>query len=60
MRVESTATFYHLLHATSHGTYEILFSDNIVDRIGDAIAKELGERTLGQLVDAHLDKEQVH
>jgi [NiFe] hydrogenase diaphorase moiety large subunit len=33
VRVESTATFYHLLHATSHGTYEILFSDNIVDRM---------------------------
>ena len=34
--------------------------DNIVDRIDDAITKELGERTLGQLVDAHLDREQAH
>ena len=31
--VESTATFYHLLHARSHGVYEILFSDNIVDHM---------------------------
>jgi [NiFe] hydrogenase diaphorase moiety large subunit len=31
--VESTATFYHLLHDTSHGAYEILFSDNIVDQM---------------------------
>ena len=31
--VESTATFYHLLHDASHGTYEILFSDNIVDQM---------------------------
>ncbi len=34
--------------------------NSIVDRIDDAIAKELGERTLGQLVDAHLEKEATH
>jgi [NiFe] hydrogenase diaphorase moiety large subunit len=33
VEVESTATFYHLLHGSSHGAYEILFSDNIVDRM---------------------------
>jgi len=33
VHVEATATFYHLLHAESHGVYEILFSDNIVDRM---------------------------
>lgn len=33
VRVESTATFYHLLHTESHGAYEVLFSDNIVDRL---------------------------
>jgi [NiFe] hydrogenase diaphorase moiety large subunit len=33
VQVESTATFYHLLHSTSHGAYEVLFSDNIVDRM---------------------------
>ena len=33
VRVESTATFYHLLHSSSHGAYEILFSDNIVDQM---------------------------
>ncbi len=33
VRVESTATFYHLLHTQSHGVYEILFSDNIVDQM---------------------------
>ena len=33
VRVEATATFYHLLHAESHGVYEILFSDNIVDHM---------------------------
>ncbi len=31
--VESTASFYHLLHDSSHGAYEILFSDNIVDQM---------------------------
>jgi [NiFe] hydrogenase diaphorase moiety large subunit len=31
VRVESTASFYHFFHAASHGAYEILFSDNIVD-----------------------------
>jgi [NiFe] hydrogenase diaphorase moiety large subunit len=30
-RIESTASFYHFFHAASHGVYEILFSDNIVD-----------------------------
>jgi [NiFe] hydrogenase diaphorase moiety large subunit len=30
-RVESTASFYHFFHGSTHGTYEILFSDNIVD-----------------------------
>jgi membrane protein len=34
--------------------------NSIVDRIGDAITAELGERTLGQLVDAHLDKDRAH
>lgn len=34
--------------------------NGIVDRIDDAISKELGERTLGQLVDAHLAKEEAH
>jgi [NiFe] hydrogenase diaphorase moiety large subunit len=33
VRVEATATFYHLLHAQSRGAYEILFSDNIVDHM---------------------------
>jgi [NiFe] hydrogenase diaphorase moiety large subunit len=33
VRVEATATFYHLLHAESHGAYEVLFSDNITDHI---------------------------
>ncbi len=33
VHVEATATFYHLLHTRSHGAYEILFSDNIVDRM---------------------------
>jgi [NiFe] hydrogenase diaphorase moiety large subunit len=33
VRVEATATFYHLLHAESHGVYEALFSDNIVDHM---------------------------
>ena len=32
VRVESTASFYHLLHARPHGAFELLFSDNIVDR----------------------------
>ena len=32
VRVESTASFYHLLHSRSHGAFEVLFSDNIVDR----------------------------
>ena len=34
--------------------------NSIVDRIDDAISKELGERTLGQLVDAHLEKDATH
>jgi [NiFe] hydrogenase diaphorase moiety large subunit len=33
VRVEGAATFYHLLHAESHGDYEVLFSDNIIDRM---------------------------
>lgn len=33
VQVESTASFYHLLHSESHGAYEILFSDNIVDQM---------------------------
>ena len=33
VRVEATATFYHLFHAESHGAYEVLFSDNIIDRM---------------------------
>jgi [NiFe] hydrogenase diaphorase moiety large subunit len=33
VRVHAVATFYHLLHTRSHGVYEILFSDNIVDRM---------------------------
>jgi len=32
-QVEATASFYHLLHTRSHGTYEILFSDNVIDRM---------------------------
>jgi len=40
-QVESTASFYHFLHAQSHGAYEILFSDNIVDQM-------LGQRDLVQ------------
>jgi membrane protein len=34
--------------------------NSIVDRIDYAIATELGERTLGQLVDAHIDQAQAH
>ncbi len=33
VRVEATATFYHLLHTRSHGAYEILFSDNVIDQM---------------------------
>jgi [NiFe] hydrogenase diaphorase moiety large subunit len=33
VRGEGAATFYHLLHAESHGDYEVLFSDNIIDRM---------------------------
>jgi len=33
VRVHAVATFYHLLHTRSHGVYEILFSDNIIDRM---------------------------
>ena len=32
-QVEATATFYHLLHTRPHGAYEILFSDNVIDRM---------------------------
>jgi [NiFe] hydrogenase diaphorase moiety large subunit len=31
--VESTASFYHFFHAESHGAFEILFSNNIVDQM---------------------------
>ena len=34
--------------------------NSVVDSIDDAITKKLGERTLGQLVDAHLQKEASH
>jgi len=44
--VEATATFYHLLHVTSHGAYEILFSDNIIDQM----------RGQGELVDDLCDE----
>ena len=37
VRVESTATFYHLLHTESRGAYEILFSDNIIDRMQGSV-----------------------
>ena len=33
VRIESTASFYAFFHAESHGAYEILFSDNIIDRM---------------------------
>jgi [NiFe] hydrogenase diaphorase moiety large subunit len=33
VRVEATASFYHFFHDRPHGAYEILFSDNIVDRM---------------------------
>jgi [NiFe] hydrogenase diaphorase moiety large subunit len=33
VRVEATASFYHFFHEKSHGVYEILFSDNIVDQM---------------------------
>ncbi len=32
-QIEATATFYHLLHTRPHGTYEILFSDNVIDHM---------------------------
>jgi [NiFe] hydrogenase diaphorase moiety large subunit len=32
-QVLAAASFYHLLHTRSHGVYEILFSDNIIDRM---------------------------
>lgn len=41
VRVESAASFYHFFHAQSHGTYEILFSDNIIDQM-------LGKREMMQ------------
>ncbi|HUK03905.1 MAG TPA: NADH-ubiquinone oxidoreductase-F iron-sulfur binding region domain-containing protein [Burkholderiales bacterium] len=31
--VESTASFYHLLHSAPHGKYEVLFSDNVIDHM---------------------------
>jgi len=33
VRVEATASFYHLLHTASHGVYELLFSDNVTDHM---------------------------
>src|SRR5512143_12166 len=33
VRVEAVATFHHLLHTQPRGAHEILFSDNIVDRM---------------------------
>ena len=33
VRIEATASFYHFFHAESHGAYEILFSDNIIDHM---------------------------
>src|SRR5512137_2544003 len=47
VRVESTATFYHLLHTQSHGVYEILFSDNIVDQMQGG--KEMLEYTCDRM-----------
>jgi [NiFe] hydrogenase diaphorase moiety large subunit len=41
VRVESAASFYHFFHAQSHGAYEILFSDNIIDQM-------LGKREMMQ------------
>ncbi len=45
-QVLAAATFYHLLHTRSHGVYEILFSDNIIDRMQgkDALMAYLCER----------------
>jgi DNA-binding IscR family transcriptional regulator len=34
--------------------------NDIVDRMDDAIAAQLGDRTLGQLVDAHIDHDETH
>lgn len=31
VRVEAAASFYHFFHAESHGAYEVLFCDNIID-----------------------------
>ncbi|MEZ5616001.1 MAG: NADH-ubiquinone oxidoreductase-F iron-sulfur binding region domain-containing protein [Rhodocyclaceae bacterium] len=33
VRIESTASFYAFFHAESHGAYEILFSDNVIDHM---------------------------
>ncbi|MFZ2909687.1 MAG: NAD(P)H-dependent oxidoreductase subunit E, partial [Candidatus Desulfobacillus denitrificans] len=33
VRIEATASFYAFFHAESHGAYEVLFSDNIVDHM---------------------------
>jgi len=33
VRIEATASFYHFFHTESHGEYEILFSDNIIDQL---------------------------
>jgi [NiFe] hydrogenase diaphorase moiety large subunit len=37
-RIESVASFYSFLHLEPHGTYRVLFSDNITDRMQDNIA----------------------
>ncbi len=34
-RIESVASFYSFLHLQPHGTYRVLFSDNITDRMQD-------------------------
>ncbi|GAB4171015.1 MAG: hypothetical protein Fur0039_10850 [Rhodocyclaceae bacterium] len=33
LRIEATASFYSFFHAESHGAYEILFSDNVIDHM---------------------------
>jgi [NiFe] hydrogenase diaphorase moiety large subunit len=37
-RIESVASFYSFLHLQPHGTYRVLFSDNITDRMQDNLA----------------------
>jgi len=38
VRIEATASFYAFFHAESHGAYEILFSDNIIDHFAGKAA----------------------